>query len=89
MTKEEAKKLFEESKMNAELIIRPLEKLIPLYKFCIGVLIIYSLTVTGLFGYYIHRSMNNDRLATRAFVTSLNKTIERCTDVKRSNVRMD
>lgn len=89
MTKEEAKKLFEESKMNAELIIRPLEKLIPLYKFCIGVLIIYSLTVTGLFGYYIHRSMHNDRLATRAFVTSLNKTIEGCTNVKRSNVRVD
>lgn len=89
MTKEEAKKLFEESKMNAELIIRTLEKLIPLYKFCIGVLIIYSLTVTSLFGYYIHRSMYNDRLATRAFVTSLNKTIESCSNVKRSNVRMN
>ena len=86
---EETKKLLEASKINAQMIIKPMEKLIPLYKFCIGVLIVYSLTVTGLFGYYIHKSMYNDRLATRAFVTSLNKTIERCTNVKRSNVRMD
>ena len=54
-----------------------------------NVLILYSLVVSGLFGYYIHRSLHNDRLATRAFVTSINKTIESCAHVERSNVRMD
>lgn len=89
MTTDDTKRLLEASKINAELIIRPIEKLIPLYKFCITVLILYSIVVSGLFGYYIHRSMHNDRLATRAFVTSINKTIESCTHVERSNVRMD
>ena len=89
MNTEDTKRLLEASKINAELIIKPLEKLIPLYKFCIGVLILYNIIVSCLFGYYMHRSMYNDRLSTRAFVTSLNKTIESCTNVKRSNVRMD
>lgn len=89
MNTEDTKRLLEASKINAELIIKPLEKLIPLYKFCIGVLIFYNLIVSCIFGYYIHKSLHNNRLATRAFVTSLNKTVESCTNVKRSYVRMD
>ena len=86
---EETKKILEASKINAQMIIKPIEKMIPIYKFCIGVLIVYGLTISCLFGYYVNRSMNNERLATRAFVTSINKTIESCTHAKRSNVRMD
>lgn len=86
---EEMRKILEASKVNAQTIIKPMEKMILVYKFCITVLIVYGLTISCLFGYYVNKSLNNERLATRAFVTSINKTIESCTHVKRSNVRMD
>lgn len=86
---EEMKKILEASKVNAQTIIKPMEKMILVYKFCISVLIVYGLTISCLFGYYVNKSLNNERLATRAFVTSINKTIESCTHVKRSNVRVD
>ena len=89
MKSEETKKMFEQSKINAELIIKPYKKAIPLYKLCIHTLILYNILISCLFGYYIYKSMYNDRLSTRAFVTAINKTIERCDNVKRSNVRMD
>lgn len=89
MISEDAKKLLEASKINAQLVIKPIEKLIPIYKFCILLLIIYNIIISSLFGFYIYKSSYNSRLSTRAFVTSINKTVESCANVKRSDVRMD
>ena len=89
MQQKDLQNLLESCKINTETIIKPLEKMISIYKFIIAVLIVCNILTTSVFCYYIKTIFNNSRLSNRAYVTSMNKIMEKCTHVERSNVRVD
>lgn len=88
-TEKDFKKLIELNKVNAELLVRPLERVIPVYKITIYILVVLNILLSCLFCYYIHKNTEYNTKITKNFTYSINKITKECINVKRSDVGMD
>lgn len=88
-TEKDFKKLIELNKVNAELLIRPLERVIPVYKITIYILVVLNILLSCLFSYYMHKNTEYNTKITKNFTYSINKITKECINVKRSDVGMD
>ncbi|MBR6515432.1 MAG: hypothetical protein IKT40_01105 [Bacilli bacterium] len=91
MTKDEQilKSLLALSKNKAEVIIKPLERVISIYKVIIFVLLGLNLLLCGLFAYYIDENHAYNLKNTKTLTYSINKFTKECDNAKRSDVEVD
>lgn len=83
------KNLLTLSKNKAEMMIKPLERVILIYKIIIFTLLVLNLLICGLFAYYMDKNHTYNLKNTKTLTYTINKFTKECNNVKRSNVRMD
>lgn len=77
------------SKTKAEVLIKPMELLLRVYKTIIIILVCLNLFFGGLLGYYIKINHEYNQKITKNLTYSINKCTKRCGDVERSYVEVD
>jgi hypothetical protein len=83
------KNLLSLSKNKAEMIIKPLERVISIYKVIIFVLLILNLLVCGLFAYYMDKNHTYNLKNTKTLTYTINKFTKECNNAERSYVKVD
>lgn len=89
MIKETLQDIIAISKYQAESIIKPVEKVLTVYKQFVCVLVLLNILLCGVFVYYIKTNTEATIAVTKTFTYSINKVTRGFSDAQRSDVGMD
>lgn len=89
MIKDDIQNIVAISKFQAESIIKPVEKVLTVYKQFVCVLVLLNILLCGVFVYYIKTNAETTLAVTKTFTYSTNKVTKGYSNAQRSDVRVD